>query len=131
MASRYTPGFRIPIHFIRIQGFYDQKMEEKNLQLEKKILGGQKQQFYLSLGLHKGRPSYKRSLQFPARQNMKFLNFFNFCGSFFPSWIRIPNTNPDPLTWLNPDPIRVRIQNLARYTRGPHRDVVYLRNLEI
>jgi GTPase SAR1 family protein len=28
--------------------------------------------------------------------------FFYFCGSFLPSWIRIPD--PDPLTRLNPDP---------------------------
>jgi len=34
----------------------------------------------------------------PAFQNMKFLNFFYFSGSFLPSWIRIriPNTDPDP-----------------------------------
>jgi hypothetical protein len=46
---------------------------------------------------------------------MKFHNFFYFCGSFLPSWIRnrIPNTDPDPLTWLNPDPIRIRIRNPA------------------
>ncbi len=35
---------------------------------------------------------------------MKFLNFFYFCGSFLPSWIRfrIPIPNPHLLTWLNP-----------------------------
>jgi hypothetical protein len=32
----------------------------------------------------------------PALQNIKFQNFFYFCGSFLPSWIRIPNTDPDP-----------------------------------
>jgi hypothetical protein len=51
---------------------------------------------------------------------MKFLNFFYFYGSFLPSWIwiriRILNTDPDPLTWLNPDPIgiRFRIRNPAQ-----------------
>jgi hypothetical protein len=43
---------------------------------------------YLSLGLHKERPSYKRSLnsalkrEHPALQDMKFLNFFmgHFCS---------------------------------------------------
>jgi hypothetical protein len=39
---------------------------------------------------------------------VKFLNFFYFCRSFLPAWIRIwiPNPDPDtdPLTWLNPDP---------------------------
>ena len=36
--------------------------------------------------------------------------FFYFCGSFLPSWIwiRIPNTDPDPLARLNMDPIRIR-----------------------
>ncbi len=35
--------------------------------------------------------------------------FFYFCGSFLPSWIRIriPNTDPDPQTRLNTDPIRI------------------------
>ncbi len=49
----------------------------------------------------------------PALQNMKLLNFFYFCGSFLPSWIRIriPNTDPDSLTWLNPGPIRIWIRN--------------------
>ncbi len=47
--------------------------------------------YYLSLGLHKGCPSYRRSLkrEHPALQNIKFLNFFYFCGSYLPSWIRI------------------------------------------
>ncbi len=48
----------------------------------------------LSLGLPKGRPSYRRSLQptkkeHPALQNMKFLYFFLFCWSYLHSWIRI------------------------------------------
>ncbi len=45
----------------------------------------------------------------PAPQNMKFLTFFYFCGSFLPFWvrIRIHITNPDLMTWLNPDPIQL------------------------
>ncbi len=49
---------------------------------------------YLSLGLHKGRPSYRRSLQL-SKENIKhfktwkFCTFFYFCGSLLPSWIRI------------------------------------------
>jgi hypothetical protein len=43
---------------------------------------------------------------------MNFKKKLYFCGSFLPSWIRIriPNTDsdPDPLTRLNPDPIRIR-----------------------
>ncbi len=46
----------------------------------------------------------------PKLQN---INFFYFCWSFLPSWIRIriPNTDPDPLARLNTDPIRIRIRN--------------------
>jgi hypothetical protein len=37
---------------------------------------------------------------------MKILDFFYFCGSFLPSWIRIRNLNadPDPATQINADP---------------------------
>ncbi len=44
---------------------------------------------YLSLGLHKGLPSYGRSLQ-PSKENIQhfktlnFFLFFSFCGSFCP-----------------------------------------------
>jgi hypothetical protein len=41
---------------------------------------------------------------------MNFKKNSYFCGSFLPSWIRIP----DPLTRLNPDLIRIR--NPAFYT---------------
>ncbi len=52
----------------------------------------------------KEKPSaFKRA--HPALQNMKFFNFFYFCGSFF----ALLDPDPDPLTWLNPDPIRVRL----------------------
>jgi hypothetical protein len=40
---------------IRIQGFDDQKLEKK--------IWGSKTTIYLSIGLHEGRTSYKRSLQ--------------------------------------------------------------------
>jgi hypothetical protein len=53
---------------------------------------------YLFLGLHKGHPSYKRSLQ-ASKENIQHfktheisLKNFYFCGSFLPSWIRIRNT---------------------------------------
>jgi hypothetical protein len=83
---------------------------------------------YLSLGLYKGRPSYRRTLQ-PSKENiqpfqvpdMKFLHFFL---SFRPSLIRIriPNADPDPAyqnqrgsgskTLLN------RLHALFRHTTG-------------
>jgi hypothetical protein len=77
---------------------------------------------YLSLSLHKERPSYRRSLQLSKEAIQHFKTWtlkkkFYFNGSFVPSWIRIririPNPDPDPLTRLNPDPIRIRICNPA------------------
>ncbi len=79
---------------IRIQGFNDQKLKKK-LQLKKKKIFWSKIAIYLSLGLHKVCPSYRRSLQLSkeAIQHFKktwsFKHFFYFCGSFLPSWIRI------------------------------------------
>jgi hypothetical protein len=54
---------------------------------------GSKIAIYLSLGLRKGGPRYRRSLQ-PSKENMalhnmKFSKFFCFSGSHLPSWIRI------------------------------------------
>ncbi len=80
---------------------------------------------YLSLGLHKVCPSYRRSLQLSkeAIQHFKIWTFTNFflllwviCGLFLPSWIRIPNPDPDPQTRLNTDPIRIRIHNPVTIT---------------
>ncbi len=34
----------------------------------------------------------------PALENMKFLYFFYFCGSFLLFWNRFQIPNPDPLT---------------------------------
>ena len=63
---------------IQIRGFNDQKLKkkitaEKKLQLNKKIkFFGSKTTIYLSvyLGLHKERPSYRRSLQL-SKENIK------------------------------------------------------------
>ncbi len=77
----------------------------KNLQLKNNyIFFCSKIAIYSSLGVHKGSPSCRRSLQ-PSKEN-----YLYFCGSFLPSWVRIRFTNPDtdPLTWLNQDPIRIR-----------------------
>ncbi len=99
---------------IRIQGFNDQKFK-KNYSWKKKFFLS-KTAIYLSLGLHKVCPGYRRSLQLTkeAIQHFKTWIFFSFYGSFLPSWIRvrIPNTDPDPdpLARLNTDPIRIRIQ---------------------
>jgi len=92
---------------------------------KKKILD-QKLQFtypyasYKTSKLQKKPSALKR--EHPALQNVKFLNFFYFWGSFLPCWIRfrIPNTGPDPLPRLNPDQIwiRIRIRNPAGNNSG-------------
>ncbi len=87
-------------------GFWWSKIG-KNLQLKIFFyLLLSKTTIYLSLGIHKGRPSYRRSLQasalkreHSALQNMKFHKFFLFLGHFcppgsgsgihWPDWIRI------------------------------------------
>jgi hypothetical protein len=60
---------------IQFQGLDDQKLG-KNVQLEFFFLS--KIAIYLSLSLHIGRSSYRRSLkrEHPALQKMKFLHFF-------------------------------------------------------
>ncbi len=67
-----------------------------------RIQSGSKIAIYLSLDLHKRRQRYKRSLQ-QSKENIQHFNTWNFF-----SWIRIWILNPDPLTWLNLDPIRIR-----------------------
>ncbi len=98
----------IPIR-IRIQGFDDQKL--------KKFTAGNIFwiKIYLSQGLHKGFPSYRRSLQ-PSKENIqhfKTWNFLIFSTSVGHFCSLDPNT--DPLAWLNPDPIRIR--NTGKYCK--------------
>jgi hypothetical protein len=104
-----------------IQGFNNQKLKKIYSWKTKLIEFWSKIAIYLSLGPHKGRSSYRRSLQ-PAKeniQNFKTWNFFNFSyffGSILSSWIWIwiPNPDPDPLTWLNPVPIWIRSEILPQ-----------------
>ena len=148
------PGFQIRIDLMRIRiriwiqhfsncgsGFRIQITDPDpgfdDLKFKKFIAGNlisfswSKIAIYLFLGLHKGRPSYRRSLQ-PSKENIqylktwKFWTFFNFCGSFLPSWIRIRIRNlnadpdPDPATQINADPCgsgsKTLLQSNARYT---------------
>jgi len=110
-----SAGFRIRIHMIRIwisiqdfrlnsdpdpnPGFWWPKIE-KIYSWKKREKFGSKTTIYLSLGLHKGRPSYRRSLQLSnetsSASNMNFFLFFstllgNFCppGSEFRSGFQI------------------------------------------
>jgi hypothetical protein len=60
-----------------------------------KIYSCRKIKFYLFLGLHKGHPSYKRSLQLSKEniqhfKNMKFINFFLLM------WVIFALLDPDP-----------------------------------
>ncbi len=87
---------------------------DKKLLLKKKIKKFWIKNYNLPIpSLHKGRPSYRRSLQYSKKniqylKTWKFWPFFNFCGSFLPSWIRIRIRNlkadPDPATQINADP---------------------------
>jgi hypothetical protein len=74
-------------------------------------------QIYLYLGIHKEHPSYKRSLQLSKEAIQLFktwtFNFFLLLWVIFAPWIRIRIPNPDPLTRLNPDPIRICIRKPA------------------
>jgi hypothetical protein len=88
LKSSGKAGFRIHIHLIwiliRIQhfrlntnsdpGFYDQKSKKIN---SWKIFLWSKTTIYLYLGLHKGRPSYKRSLQL-SKENIQHFKTWNF-----------------------------------------------------
>ncbi len=70
---------------------------------------------YLPLGLHKVCPSYRKAFSSQKRPSITSKHellqiFFYFCRPFLTSWIRIRIPNPDPLTRLNPDPIRIQIQ---------------------
>ncbi len=87
---------RIKIQHFKVNpdpGYGWPKLEKKNAEnllvksyFDKKIV------IYLSLGLHKGRPSYRRSLQ-PSKENIHHFKRWNllavsyFSGSFLSSWI--------------------------------------------
>jgi hypothetical protein len=66
---------------IRIQGFDDQKLKKIN-SWKKITFFGSKTTIYLSLGLHKGRPSYRRSLQ-PSKENIQLFEKLNFFVVFY------------------------------------------------
>jgi hypothetical protein len=69
--SNCGSGFRIRIPDPD-PGFYDQKLIKKLLLKKKFNFFGSKTTIYLSLGLHKGCPSYRRSLQ-PSKENIQYL----------------------------------------------------------
>ncbi len=50
---------------------------------------------YLSLGLHKGRPRYRRSLQ-PSKENIQYLKTWKFWTFFLFLWVIFALLDPDP-----------------------------------
>ncbi len=83
---------------------------------------GSKNTIYLPLGLHKGHPTYKRSLQLSKELFIIWnsLIFSTFVGNFCPpgsGFHPLTRSNPDPLTRLNPDPIRIRFRKPATDTQ--------------
>ncbi len=71
---------------IRIQGFNDQKLKKNNSWKKNLIFFGSKTAIYLSLGLHKVCPGYRRILQLTkeAIQHFKTWIFSTFVGHFCP-----------------------------------------------
>ncbi len=53
----------------------------------------------------------------PAHQKKNLSTFFYFFRSFLSSWIRIPNSDPDPGTTLNLDSIPIRIHHTFKMFR--------------
>ncbi len=114
------PVFRIRIqHFTRLNtnrdpvsdpdlGFWWPKIE-KNLQLKiNLIFFWVNIAIYLSLGLHKGRPSYRRRRTTSTSKHEIFLFLWVIFAFLDPD--PISNPDPDSLTWLNPDIIWIWIR---------------------
>ncbi len=80
---------------VRIQGFNDQKLEKNYSWKKNLIFFLSKTAIYLSLGLHKVCPSYRKSLQLSkeAIQHFKTWTFTNF---FLLLWVIFGLLDPDP-----------------------------------
>ena len=65
----------------------------------------QKIAIYLSLGLHKGRPSYRKSLH-PSKENIQYLQNIKILDFFLFLWVifALLDPDPDPATQINADP---------------------------
>jgi hypothetical protein len=94
---------------IRIQGFNDQKLKKKlQLKIFYFIFLWSKTAIYLSLGLHKVCPSYRRRLQLSkeAIQHFKTRTFTHFFLLLWVIFALLPTdpiesgSNPDPQPWL-------------------------------
>ncbi len=127
---QFFPGFRIRIHFIRIRNFrlntdpdpdpiririqsesralMTKNWIEKNYSWKKIYFFLSKTTIYLSPGLHKERPSYRRSLQL-SKEVIQHFKTWTFTIFFLLLWVifALLDPDPDPLTQLNLDPIRI------------------------
>jgi hypothetical protein len=109
------PAFQVNPDPSWIQGFDDQKVKKKNT-AEISFPFFDQNYTLLSLGLHKGRPSYRRSLP-PSKEYIKYLKFINlfsiFVGHFCPPGSEYGSRDPTESgsnTDTDPDPIRIRIR---------------------
>ncbi len=75
-------------------GFWWTKIGKK-FKAEKKIFFWSKIASYLSLGLYKGRPSYRRSLQ-PSKENIQQFKTWHFFTFFLFLWVIFVPLDPDP-----------------------------------
>ncbi len=91
---------RIRIHHYQIKRIYNWKTNRIY------FFSSSKFAFYLSVDLHKGRQSYRRSIQL-SKENIQhfktwnFLTFFYFCDSFLPSCI-LGHCRPTRIRIRNP-----------------------------
>ncbi len=77
------------------RGFDDQKLKKIRLAKIRVHFFRIKNYNYLSLGLHKGRPSCKRSLQL-SKENIQHFKKWNFLNFFLLLWVIFGLLNPDP-----------------------------------
>ncbi len=106
-------GLRIRIHFLRIriqhlrmttnpdpapfriQGFHDRKLKKNYSRNLFFIFFGSKTAIYLSLGLHKVCPSYRRSLQL-SKEAIQHFKTWTFTTFFLLLWVIFVLLDPDP-----------------------------------
>ncbi len=88
---------------IQIQGFEDQTLEKIYSWNFLYTFFWSKTAIYLSLGLPKGRPSYRRSLQ-PSKENIQQFKTWKFLYFFLFLWVIFDPLDPDPSTQINADP---------------------------
>jgi hypothetical protein len=94
----------------RIQSFDDRNCKILQVEEKSQFFGSKLAVYFLSLGPHEGRLSFRRSLEplkreHPALQNMKFLHFFLFFALLDP--------DPDPADQNQSGTMRIRIHNTA------------------